>query len=381
MGGYVACNAKYFKASKVKALTAHNKRLFDHDENVFPELSGENFRHEIASFSQLEKQMLDAKKAAGLRARGFQESANVMIDNVLILSRDVVNELKRINPDGYKEELKDAAIKLSERIKKEFGLEPMSIDFHWDEGHYEDQDGETIEKKDFYELDDEQKSKCEFKNNYHAHMAFFNFDFKKLNQPLREMRRGDFSKIQDLAADCFEHLGFERGISKKITGNKHLEKSQYLIQKLKNQINEMKEGYERQKLTHELELLELQLEKDKENQKLSQARKELENINAEKEKENQKLNQAKQELENFYAEIEHNKKHIAPKLRQAKIIADALERNRNAYERFSTIGADERMRMELKSLQNRIQELGEHPKSKVEQGIDKFIDIVNKFHK
>lgn len=340
MGGYVACNAKYFKASQIKGLMAHIRRLFEHDENVFPELSGENFGHEFATYEQLERQMLDAKKAAGLRARGFQKDANVMVDNILILNRSIVNELKRTNPDGYKDDLKKAAIALSERIKNEFGLEPMYIDFHFDEGHKDEKTGE-------------------FLNNYHAHMGFLNFDFNKLNQPLRGMKRGAFSKFQDFAAEEFAHLGFQRGESKKITGNKHLDKKAFLIQKLKDEINSLDDSFEKQKLGHELDLMQMRYEKDKANQELSLAIKELENIKV---------------------EIESGRK-MMPKLMQAKQLALSLQSNENRFKRFLELEGNERMHLELKTLQKRLEELGEHSQTNIKREVDSFIENTLNFFK
>ncbi len=209
MSRYVACNAKYYKKSKMGGLKDHIEREFDNDQNVFPELSKDNFSCHLASFDELEKRMLQAKKNAGRKIRGFQDNANVMLDNVLILSREVVDGLKKERPDDYKNILGIAAKDLAKKIQDKFGLEPMSINFHFDEGHLDKKTGE-------------------FKNNYHAHMSFFNFCFNKLTQPLRTMNRADFSKIQDLAAEAFQSLGFERGEKKKTKNRDHLEKSEFI---------------------------------------------------------------------------------------------------------------------------------------------------------
>ena len=340
MGGYVACNAKYFKASQIKGLMAHIRRLFEHDENVFPELSGENFRHEFGTYEQLEQRMLDAKKAAGLRSRGFQSDANVMVDNILILNRSIVNELKRTNPEGYKEDLKKAAIALSERIKNEFGLEPMYIDFHFDEGHENEETGE-------------------FLNNYHAHMGFLNFDFDKLNQPLRSMKRGAFSKFQDFAAEEFAHLGFQRGESKKITGNKHLEKKAFLIQKLRDEINSLDDDFEKQKLSHELDFMQINHNKNKANQELSLAMKELENIKI---------------------EVENGKK-MMPKLKQAQQLAGELERSESRFKQFLDVEPQQRMAYELKVAHRRLKELEQTTESNLSNEINSFIQKTRDFFK
>lgn len=209
MSAYVACNAKYYKKNQWEAVSRQIYRLSENIENLRPELSHENFGHQFADFFSLEKRMIDAKQTAGLRARGFQSDSNVVIDNVLIFSNERVEELKMSNPDGYKNDILKAAVSLSECIRDRFGFEPMAIEFNWDQGR--------------------EDSRGNFINNYHAHMQFFNFDFKNLNQPLRTLNRKDFSQLQDLAGEYYRFLGFERGIPKKITNNKHLEKVDFIL--------------------------------------------------------------------------------------------------------------------------------------------------------
>jgi hypothetical protein len=370
MGGFVACSAKYYKSSQMKGLTSHVKREFEHDENVFPEFSGENFGRRFATFTQLEQRMMDAKNEAGLRSRGFQKSANVMVDNVLILDRNIVNELKHRNPSGYKQELENAATALSERIKNEFGLEPMEINFHWDEGHYEDQDGKTIEKKDFNKLDEQQKSKCEFKNNYHAHMNFLNFDFKELNQPLRSMKRGDFSKFQDFAAESFSHLGFQRGESKKITGNSHLEKKDYLIKLLKKKISELADGFEKEQFNQEIEMMVFGAEKDKANQELSLTK--------------QKIKEGNKELagiKNEIKDLNFQGQKLMPKLKIAEELVDELERSESRFKQFLDVEPHQRLAYELKVAQRKLRELEQPSKSKISDEIDSFTHKSNEFFK
>lgn len=369
MGGFVACNAKYYKSSQMKGLTSHVKREFEHDESVFPEFSGENFGRRFATFTQLEQRMMDAKNEAGLRSRGFQKSANVMVDNVLILDRNIVNELKHRNPSGYKKELENAATALSERIKNEFGLEPMSIDFHWDEGHYDDDTGE-------------------FKNNYHAHMSFFNFDFKELNQPLRSMKRGDFSKFQDFAAESFSHLGFQRGESKKITGNIHLEKKDYLIKVLKKKISELADGFEKDKFNQEIDLMVIEAEKDKANQELSLTKQKIIDLNAkleaEKTRANQELaqikNEIKKELNDLNFQVEQGQK-LMPKLKQAQQLAGELERSESRFKQFLDVEPHQRMSYELKVAHRRLKELEQTTESNLSNEINSFTQKTNDFFK
>lgn len=228
MKKFVSCHAESFKRTQVKGLSAHHNRKIEFDENVFPELSEGNWSEKTKlSFDQLEAEMISAKRAAGKKASNlaFRKDANVMLDNVLTLSRDQVEVVKEKYPDSWQKKLSECAMNLSGKIKKEFGLTPMGVHFHVDEGRTEN--GEFI---------------C----NYHAHMTFFNFNFETLEQPLRKMKRNAFSKLQDFAGEAFAPLGFERGQSKEITGKKHLKKNEYVTQ----QITEAEKKLERLRSKH-----------------------------------------------------------------------------------------------------------------------------------
>ncbi|WP_236005755.1 recombinase, partial [Vibrio paracholerae] len=224
MSKFVSCHAKYFKRSQVAGLHGHHTRQFEHDANVYPEFTPFNFTTKLTkTFKELESEMVNAKRIAGKKSSNlhFRNDANVLIDNVLIFSREQLDFLRIKAPEHWRGLLEKCGRDLALGIQREFGLLPMDIHWHFDEGHY-----------------DEYGS---FKHNYHAHMTFFNFDFKTLEQPLRKMKRADFSKIQDLAAKSFGHLGFERGLKKSVTGKSHKEKAVFLADSLKVLESEKKE--------------------------------------------------------------------------------------------------------------------------------------------
>lgn len=330
MAAYVACNAKYYKRGNWKGLSGHVHRQFENDENVRPELSHENFGRQFADLPTLEQRMMEAKQAAGLRARGFQADANVVLDNVLILSAERVEALKSANPDGYKSDILAAAVALSERVRDEYGLEPMGIQFHWDEGH-DNKEGVFV-------------------HNYHAHMQFFNFDFKKLNQPLRRMKRDDFSKIQDLAGECYASLGFERGVSKKASKNKHLEKSKFLEAHTEKLVLENKN-----KIKH---LDGILTEQGNTGWQLMERVGELK-------KNVQTLNSEKNALE---MQIEQLKSKIIPIARMGRM----LETHRNDFEAFLASTPSDGIADRLKSAENRLRELGEDFKTPVDEYLQDF---------
>lgn len=329
MAAYVACNAKYYKASQWKGLAGHVLRQFEHDENVVTHLSHENFGCQFADLPTLERRMMEAKQAAGLRIRGFQADANVVLDNVLILSAERVEELKAAYSSGYKKAILKAAQELSVRIRDEYGLEPMGIQFHWDEGHM-GEDGV-------------------FKHNYHAHMQFFNFDFKALNQPLRRMKRGDFSKIQDLAGECYGHLGFERGIPEKTSKNKHLNKSRHVRRELDIEITKKTQNL------HSIQERLFFIKNDVE--KLKEQEKSLKNS----------LLDAKSELKSVRDSADHMRSQIVPLAMMGK----KLSIHRSDFEEFLTNSHETALVMRLSAAEEALRASGGYLKHPV----DDFIEL------
>jgi len=70
--------------------------------------------------------------------------------------------------------------------------------------------------------------------NIHAHVIFYNFDFKTKTSPLRKFTRKTWINFQDIAGQSFSKAGFIRGISKDLTKKSHLKKSDFVNKKLTN---------------------------------------------------------------------------------------------------------------------------------------------------
>jgi hypothetical protein len=222
MSKFVMSHAKSYKASQVGNLRAHEEREFEHNVNVFPELTPENRSHSYAEFPELNQRMIDAKIAAGVRPSNvkFRRDANVMFSNVVALSREHIEIIKAEYPDTWKDQIMACARTFSESLKSKHGFEPMSISLHLDEGYFHE---------------------GEFVPNVHMHINFFNFDFERLVQPQRTMKRHHFSELQDLAGAAFAPLGFERGHRDVLGGRKHLEKREHVRRELDTYKEEIKE--------------------------------------------------------------------------------------------------------------------------------------------
>ena len=98
-----------------------------------------------------------------------------------------------------------------EVCKQRWGITPLQIFIHRDEGHY-GVPGDT----------------ATWKPNLHAHIVWdwMNHDTGKSCK----LDEKDMSDMQTLLAECLE---MERGTSKEITGKKHLERTDYIIAKQK----------------------------------------------------------------------------------------------------------------------------------------------------
>jgi hypothetical protein len=208
---FVSLNMEYMKHTNAIGNDKHVKRKIKNDENVYQELSKDNFSY---IYKEYKNAYNDHEKSIGKK---IAKNANTMIDCVVSFSNDQFEELK-LNNDNYKNAIIGHLRLLSDKIKEDFGFDPLSIDMHMDEGTPQ-KDGSI-------------------KNNYHAHLTFYNYDHINKCQPLRKFKNNKkpFRKLQTDAGSIFEALGFQRGISKRITKAEHKKKNDYV-----NDIMEKKE--------------------------------------------------------------------------------------------------------------------------------------------
>lgn len=251
MKNYVSFNVKYYKHSKASGEIGHVIRKFADNKNSIDYLVGENF----GNFDVDTKYKVMLSHFEKIKGKKFQANANTFMDAVLAFSLDQMEVIKK-EPD-WKEKMIKCMDQFGEILKEQYGLQPVGFNFHCDEGHT-NKNGDLI-------LNDKGMPKM----NYHAHFIFINYNPVTKQAPLRKMKRGDWSKIQDIAGEAFGSLGFERGISAEITGKRHLEK-QELIESSYKEIKKIKDTLVKEcsdltnqnmKLTSELNSLKLENEK------------------------------------------------------------------------------------------------------------------------
>ena len=142
--------------------------------------------------------------------------------------------------------------KFGEECQRRWGITPLQIFLHKDEGHWLNRQPDAEDKESF------QVGEKWFKPNYHAHIIFdwMNHDTGK-SQKLND---NDMMEMQTLASDI---LFMERGKSKTITGKEHLERNDFIIEKQKaelQRIDETKRHKEQQISLAEQELKQVKSE-------------------------------------------------------------------------------------------------------------------------
>ena len=118
--------------------------------------------------------------------------------------------------------------KFGEECQRRWGITPLQIFLHKDEGHWLSGQPESGDRESF------QVGEKWFKPNYHAHIIFdwMNHDTGKS----RKLNDEDMTEMQSLASDI---LLMERGQLKAVTGKEHLERNDFIIEKQKAELQRM----------------------------------------------------------------------------------------------------------------------------------------------
>ena len=118
--------------------------------------------------------------------------------------------------------------KFGEECQKRWGITPLQIFLHKDEGHWLNGQPDPEDRESF------KVGERWFKPNYHAHIVFdwMNHDTGKSHK----LNDEDMTEMQNLASDI---LLMERGQSKAVTGKEHLERNDFIIEKQKAELQRM----------------------------------------------------------------------------------------------------------------------------------------------
>jgi hypothetical protein len=142
--------------------------------------------------------------------------------------------------------------KFGEECQRRWGITPLQIFLHKDEGHWLNGQPEAEDRESF------KVGNRRFKPNYHAHIVFdwMNHETGKS----RKLNDEDMAAMQTLASNI---LLMERGQAKAVTGKEHLERNDFIIKKQKaelQRIEETKRHKEQQVSLAEQELKQVKAE-------------------------------------------------------------------------------------------------------------------------
>ena len=258
----------HIKPCNTKSSEAHNRRTAEYMRNIgesriyiVPELSADNEQWINPDFgnSNLQthydniKRMVKEKTGRAMQEKERERKGkNGKIIKVAGCS-PIREGVLLIKPDTTLADVK----KFGEECQRRWGITPLQIFLHKDEGHWLNGQPNAEDKESF------QVGKKWFKPNYHAHIVF---DWMNHNTgKSRKLNDNDMMEMQTLASDI---LFMERGKSKTITGKEHLERSDFIIEKQKaelQRIDETKRHKEQQisLAEQELKLVKSEIRTDK----------------------------------------------------------------------------------------------------------------------
>ena len=226
----------HIKPCNIASSEAHNRRTAEYMRNIgkskiyiVPELTADNEQWINPDFGSLElqthyeniKRMVKEKTGRAMQEKERERKGkNGKIIKVAGCS-PIREGVLLIRPDTTLEDVR----KFGEECQKRWGITPLQIFLHKDEGHWLNGHPAPEDRESF------QVGERWFKPNYHAHIVFdwMNHDTGKS----RKLNDEDMTEMQNLASDI---LLMERGLSKAVTGKEHLERNDFIIEKQKAEL-------------------------------------------------------------------------------------------------------------------------------------------------
>ena len=229
----------HIKPCRVTSSGAHNRRTAEYMRNIgksqiyiVPELTSNNKQWINPGFGSPDlqahyeniKRMVKEKPGRAMQEKERERKGkNGKIIKVAGCS-PIREGVLLIRPDTTLADVR----KFGEECQRRWGITPLQIFLHKDEGHWLSGQPETGDRESF------QVGEKWFKPNYHAHIVFdwMNHDTGKS----RKLNDEDMTEMQSLASDI---LLMERGQSKAVTGKEHLERNDFIIENQKAELQRM----------------------------------------------------------------------------------------------------------------------------------------------
>lgn len=231
----------HIKPCNTKSSEAHNRRTAEYMRNIgeskiyiVPELSADNEQWINPDFGNPNlqthydniKRMVKEKTGRAMQEKERERKGkNGKIIKVAGCS-PIREGVLLIKPNTTLADVR----KFGEECKQRWGITPLQIFLHKDEGHWLSGQPEAEDRESF------QIGGKWFKPNYHAHIVFdwMNHDTGKSCK----LNDEDMTEMQSLASYI---LLMERGQSKTETGKEHLERNDFIIKKQKAELQRIDE--------------------------------------------------------------------------------------------------------------------------------------------
>jgi len=213
---YISVNAKYYKKHRALKIQEHNNRISAIDyllpKTEYKNITDTNLVDEFNKYYK-QQQQIQAKRKSYTKKNG-----NAIVEMVVALSEEMA--LQYLNQVNGEELLFKGFKQFQQDIEDRYGFKGLQVSLHTDEGYVDVNEN--------------------IKYNIHAHLTFLNFDFQTEKTVLANLKRNDWSAMQDIAEDSFKKIGldFIRGEKKEIASKDHLERNEYILKKQNIQLKE-----------------------------------------------------------------------------------------------------------------------------------------------
>ena len=232
----------HIKPCNIASSEAHNRRTPEYLRNIgeskiyiVPELSAENeqwinpaFGHDdLRIHSDNIKRMVKEKTGRAMQEKERERKGrNGKIIKVAGCS-PIREGVLLIKPDTTM----DDVLCFGEECQKRWGITPLQIFLHKDEGHWLSGEPDAEDRESFRMGD------RWFKPNYHAHIVFDWMSHETGKS--RKLNDEDMTQMQTLLSDI---LSMQRGQSKTETRKEHLERNDFIIEKQKTELQHIDEA-------------------------------------------------------------------------------------------------------------------------------------------
>ena len=251
----------HIKPCNISSSEAHNRRTPEYMRNIgeskiylVPQLVADNEHwinprlgdYDLQTHYDNIKQMVKAKTGRAMqekeRERKTKSGKIIKVAGCSPIREGVL----LIKPDTTLEDVR----RFGEECQQRWGITPLQIFLHKDEGHWLGGEPAPDDKESF------QIGGSWFKPNYHAHIVFDWMDHETGKS--RKLNDDDMMQMQTLASEI---LSMERGQSKTETGKEHLERNDFIIEKQRAELQRIEA--ERQHKEHQIDLAEQELKQVK----------------------------------------------------------------------------------------------------------------------